>query len=128
MNYRIASVGLLGLCIALAGSIARADDAKKAKKDLKPDEAAAKMIEKFDKNGDGKLDVKELTAALSEHEEAHEAKNGKTAKADAAVKHAEKAIKEFDKDGDGKLDASELEAMLKAHHDHKKPAAAATAT
>lgn len=47
-----------------------------------PQERAAKVIEKFDKNGDGKLDVSELTAALiAQHERAMQRRGQSSAQA-----------------------------------------------
>ena len=68
------------------------------------------MIEKFDTNGDGKLNKKERKAAR---------------KAMKARKAA--FIKKYDADGDGKLDEKERKAARKAgasfprhYHGHKK--------
>ena len=94
-----------------------------ADKPAKTEAAAEQMIQKFDKNGDGALDAKELGAAIAEHKEQHAKKTGKVAKESKGVT-PEALIKRFDTNGDGKLNAAELKAMLAAMHEehHKKVA------
>lgn len=68
-------------------------------------ERAARMIEKFDTDGDGKLDAQELEA-MGSH-----AKHGRKGK--HAKKHAKKMEKRFermDENGDGMLDFAEMTA------------------
>jgi Ca2+-binding EF-hand superfamily protein len=73
-------------------------------------EIPAAILEKFDKDGDGKLNDKELAAAKK-------AQGGKRER----VKQAD-VIKEFDKDGDGKLNDEEKAAARKAAKERKKNA------
>jgi Ca2+-binding EF-hand superfamily protein len=66
------------------------------------------ILEKFDKDGDGKLNDEELAAAKK-------AQSGKRER----VKQSD-VIKEFDKDGDGKLNAEEKAEARKAAKERKK--------
>jgi Ca2+-binding EF-hand superfamily protein len=65
------------------------------------------VLEKFDKDGDGKLNDKEMAAAKKA--------SGKRER----VKQSE-VIKEFDEDGDGKLNAEEKAAARKAAKERNK--------
>jgi len=78
---------VIALSLCLAGVAFAADGGKKAEKRENPRD---KVVEKYDKNKDGKLDQ-------SEREELR-----KDREAEAA--------KKYDKNGDGKLDQSEREA------------------
>ena len=79
---------LLAVIIGLAFVDAfAADGEKKAEKRENP---RAKMIEKYDKNGDGKLDQSEREAWRKDREA--------------------ETTKKYDKNGDGKLDQSERDA------------------
>ena len=72
-------------------------------------EIPAAVLEKFDKDGDGKLNDEELAAAKK-------AQSGKRERAKQAD-----VIKEFDKDGDGRLnDAEKAEARKAAKERRKK--------
>jgi len=64
-----------------------------------------KLLEKFDKNGDGKLDAEELKAAREEFQ-----KNGGPKLGPQGEELKKKLLEKFDKNGDGKLDADELKA------------------
>jgi len=86
---------VLGVC--LVGALAQA--AEGDKKGGKGQGNRAKMLEKYDKNSDGKLDETEKEAAKKDQEAAR--------------------LKKFDKNGDGKLDDAEKEAAKAAR---KKPA------
>ncbi|HZZ27455.1 MAG TPA: EF-hand domain-containing protein [Pirellulales bacterium] len=104
----------------------------KGKKAAKEGNSAQQLIDKFDKNGDGKLDANELAAAVQDRQEKHAkaekvVKSGKSASelgADSNTARAEELIKKFDTNGDHKLDATELQNMLNAgqaeHAGHKK--------
>jgi len=83
-RLHIAMVGacLLGLLLPSTGMAAKADGKK------------AKLIAKYDTNGDGSLDADEM-AALRKDVEAD--KDG--------------ALKSYDKDGDGKLSDEEIQAI-----------------
>ena len=73
-------------------------------------EIPAAILEKFDKDGDGKLNDEEMAAAKK-------AQSGKRER----VKQAD-VIKEFDKDGDGKLNEAEKAAAKAAAKERKKKA------
>ncbi|HTQ40502.1 MAG TPA: EF-hand domain-containing protein [Pirellulales bacterium] len=132
----IAATTALALLL-LAGNAYAADGTPpKHEQHANPATIAQHMLERFDTNGDGKLDANELSAALEQHQEKHATaakvvKAGKTAKGSGAVSdtaRAEALIKRFDTDGDHKLNEAELQTMLTtlqaAHAAHKKPAAA----
>lgn len=73
------------------------------------------VLQKFDANGDGKIDAVERDAMLVDRQEKLEAER-KAA--------AEERIREFDKDGDGKLSPGEFEAMriqVIRRHNAQKP-------
>jgi Ca2+-binding EF-hand superfamily protein len=70
----------------------------------------AAILEKFDKDGDGKLNDKELAAAKK-------AQSGKRER----VKRSD-VIKEFDKDGDGRLNDEEKAAARKAAKERNEKA------
>jgi Ca2+-binding EF-hand superfamily protein len=137
MRYAIHAALITGLALLACGSHASAADGNSGKKGKdKGATIAQQMIEKFDKDGDGKLDATELAAALEEHQAKHAktekvVKQGKAAKglgATSDTARAEELIKRFDTNGDHKLDAAELQTMLStlqtAHAAHKKAAAA----
>jgi len=111
----------MGVLLAVSGIAS-------AQTPVKATTAAGRMIQKFDRNGDGALDATELAAAIAEHQEHHAAKTGKVAKVSKGsdITKAESLIKRFDTNGDGKLNAAELQAMLSAilarHEAHKKAA------
>jgi Ca2+-binding EF-hand superfamily protein len=98
---------VVALTLCVAGLVAFADD--EAKKEKKADKVRPRVLEKYDKNANGKLDDDEREAMRKE----------RRAESTAA------ALKKFDKNGDGKLDASERKAAKadrgKAAED-KKPA------
>ena len=70
----------------------------------------AATLEKFDKDGDGKLNDEEMAAA----KKAQSGKRERVKKSDV--------IKEFDKDGDGKLNEAEKAAAKAAAKERKKKA------
>lgn len=97
----------LGAIVLCTGSLTAADKDgadRKRPEGAKP-EANARLLERFDKDGDGKLSDAERAAA-------------KAAMADRGGKGGEemraKLLKEFDKDGDGQLDEGERAAAKKA--------------
>jgi len=69
-------------------------------------ELRKKLLEKFDKDGDGKLSEEERAAAKAAFQEKHP---------DAK----EKVLAHFDKDGDGKLSEEERAAAKAAHEKHE---------
>ena len=73
-------------------------------------ERMKKMLERFDKDGDGKLSEEERAAARAEMQKRREAGG---LKGNGAEKRAE-MLKKFDKDGDGKLSDDERAAMREA--------------
>ncbi len=118
-------LGLSALC-AMALNTARAEDtengsdqnSKRALTEARPGaqheggkgckngERKAKMLARFDKNGDGKLDDTEKAAAKT-----------------AMKEHRKARLAKFDKNGDGKLDGDEkaaAKAAMKEHHKHHK--------
>jgi Ca2+-binding EF-hand superfamily protein len=70
----------------------------------------AEILERFDKDGDGKLNGEELAAA----KKANSGRRERPKKADI--------LKEFDKDGDGKLNEEERAAARAAARERKKKA------
>ncbi len=85
----------------------------------KPGDRMKKLLERFDKDGDGKLNEEERAAALEGFMNRVD---------DFQGKHKKKLLEKYDKDGDGKLSEKEKEAMkeaMKKHYDefqekHKK--------
>ena len=97
---------VIALTLCMAGLVAFAADEEK--KNKKADKARAKVLEKYDKNANGKLDDDEREAMRKERRS----------------ENAAAALKKFDKNGDGKLDASEREAAKAERRkgaDDKKP-------
>jgi Ca2+-binding EF-hand superfamily protein len=97
---------MLFLCPAL-----RAEDSAASEKAGPPADRAmnaqrhAEIMKRFDKNGDGKLDEAEKTAA-KEYNRGQQNEGGKK----AGERLRKKAVAKYDKNGDGKLDAAEEEA------------------
>jgi len=90
---------LLAVAMMVVGGMAMSVSA--GDKERNP-EMHKKLLEKFDKDGDGKLNEEERAAAKAAFQEKHpEAK--------------EKFIAHFDKDGDGKLNEEERAAAKAAH-------------
>ncbi len=125
MRYIIRATLVMTFALLVATSMALAGDdtgKTKGKKANKEGSTAQQMIDKFDKNGDGKLDANELATALQERQEKHAksekvVKTGKGANefgAGSNTTRAEELIKKFDTNGDHKLDATELQNMLNA--------------
>ena len=108
-------------CVALMlGLSVRAEEKPAAKQEGFPKRAnpRAGLIQKFDKDGDGKLNEEERAAMREEMRKNREKafdKNGDGKLDDterAAMQEARKAReKAFDKDGDGKLSIEERKAM-----------------
>ena len=80
---------LIALTLSITGVLTFAADGDK-KETPKRENPRAKMLEKYDKNGDGKLDAGEREAWRKDREA--------------------EVTKKYDKNGDGKLDPSEREA------------------
>lgn len=121
---------LAGLTWIAAGTLraddpAAATDGKAGKRN-----AGEHIMSKFDKNGDGALQMDELAAFLAAYDK-RVAETGKGKEVSPAPT-AEKLMTKFDANGDGKLDSTELQSMLKelharrGHHKKAPPAAAAT--
>lgn len=91
----------LGLC--LLGLVSTNAEEKKNLENKDKQEIPAKVLEKFDKNKDGKLDAEEKAAMKKENEE-----------------HRKEMLKKFDKNGDGKLDETERAAAKEAGEKHHK--------
>jgi Ca2+-binding EF-hand superfamily protein len=87
--------------LSLISSWATADEPKEQGR-------RTELLQKFDKNGDGKLDQQEVAAAREAL-----GNKGKQARRGADEPAAE-ALKRFDKNGDGKLDAQEIAAARAA--------------
>lgn len=113
-----ASMGLI--------AFAQAEETKKERLERK---LPPKVIEKFDKDGDGKLNKEEREAARAEHKARMEErrkkalekfdadKDGKLSEEERKVmKEARRAkmLERFDKDGDGELSEDERKEMRKA--------------
>ena len=98
MKYAITTT----LALALAGSLAAAprggDGAKPERERRGP---PPEIIERFDKDGDGKLNREERKAAMQ-------------ARRERAGQMRKKMLEKFDSNGDGKLDETEREAMREA--------------
>lgn len=74
-----------------------------------PQMAKDRILERFDKDGDGYLNEEELA-------EAKRAVAERQAKIEEMQqRHAQRIIKEYDRDGDGKLSAEELIPLLEKH-------------
>lgn len=122
-----ASMGLIGF--------AQAEEVKEAKKERPERKLPPELIEKFDKDGDGKLNKQEREAARAERRARMEErrkqalekfdtdKDGELSKEERkAMKEARRAkrLEKFDADGDGELSEEERAEMRKAmqgrHH------------
>ncbi len=89
------------IVIAAAFGLAGAAHAEEPRKDRPHRDIPPEVIEKFDKDGDGKLNEEERQAARAAGKERMEAKR-------------KEMIAKFDKDGDGKLSEEEEQAMREA--------------
>src|SRR5687767_5561865 len=90
---------ILTLGVALLGLVsANAQEKKEGKRSIPPE-----ILEKYDKNKDGKLDDSEKEAAKKGREE-----------------RQKEMLKKFDKDGDGKLSDSEKEAAKEEFKKNRK--------
>ncbi|BCX48468.1 hypothetical protein HAHE_23760 [Haloferula helveola] len=96
------------LALLVAGSItASAQDGDKPKGPRGDRQLPPQILEKFDKDGDGKLNEEERKAAM-------EARKGQ------AEARRKEMLEKYDKDGDGKLSEEEREAVkadMKAKHE-----------
>lgn len=96
----------IALTLTLAGSVAfagnRAQAPQKQQTTQKAHQKAQKLLQKFDRNGDGVLDAAELEAVvIFKHKKRHKMK------------------KRFDTDGDGQLSPAERQAMRAAKQQRK---------
>jgi len=89
------------IVIAAAFGLAGAAHAEEPRKDRPHRDIPPEVIEKFDKDGDGKLNEEERQAARAAGKERMEAKR-------------KEMIAKFDKDGDGELSDDEKAEMRKA--------------
>lgn len=80
----------LTLCVSSVVAFAQPEE----KKEKKAEKARGKVLEKYDKNANGKLDEDEREAMRK----------------DRRAEGVAAALKKYDKNGDGKLDDSEREA------------------
>jgi Ca2+-binding EF-hand superfamily protein len=106
MNARIICTTLAILTAGSLSAVAQ-EKGKRPEGDRPQRKVPPELLEKFDKNGDGKLDE-------AERKEAAEARKGGMEK-----RHAE-MIKRFDTDGDGELSESERKAAREAMEAKKK--------
>lgn len=90
------------LAATLFHPAARAEDPKPAPAPMSDDDKA--LLQRFDRNHDGKLDEAELAAA---HESMLKSTLGGGADNPGARKFRAALIRRFDKNGDGKLDEAE---------------------
>lgn len=112
---KLSSLVFVALAICLSAGLSRAEDKPaqpKGKKQAKPGaaldgEAKKKIVARFDKDGDGKLNEEEKKAAQEQIK-----KRVGDAGGDGVAKEA--LLKKFDKDGDGKLSDSERAAAQEA--------------
>ena len=88
------------IVIAAAFGLAGAAHAEEPRKDRPHRDIPPEVIEKFDKDGDGKLNEEERQAARAAGKERMEAKR-------------KEMIAKFDKDGDGELSEAERAEMRK---------------
>ena len=129
---RIRIVELLALSALLIGTVQAEESRGGHKQDRK-----ARMMKRFDADGDGKLSESERAAAkeagkkhrdemVKRHDTDGDGKLSETER--AAAKEGRKARREgrrakmmqkFDADGDGRLDKAEREARRKAHQERK---------
>ena len=93
------------------GKTEKTEKTKRKKKTRKTErKVPAKLLKKFDKDGDGKLNEAERSALVAFRKE-----NGAKTKARRA-----ELLKKFDKNGDGKLDKTERQAARKAQSGERK--------
>jgi hypothetical protein len=133
---RFLSLCTAALCAALLlASTARADPSERRGRRGIPPQLREKLLEKFDANGDGKLDETEREAAKAAMQAKRAERKAEILErfdADgdgqlneqekAAAKEAFKAkMKErFDANGDGELDATERRALKRAMRRHQR--------
>ena len=92
------------IVIAAAIGLSGAAYAEEGKKERPPHKLPPEILEKFDKDGDGKLNEEEREAA-------------KAARGEMEANRKKEMLAKFDKDGDGKLSEEEKKA---AHEAMKK--------
>jgi len=128
-TYGIRLVRLLALSALLVGTLQAENTNQGPKGDRK-----ARMMKRFDIDGDGQLSEAEKKEAKAAHKKNKSRimkrfdadGNGKLSDAEKAVakaKHQErrnKVMKKFDADGNGKLDPSEREAHKKARAERRE--------
>ena len=89
------------IVIAAAIGLSGAAHAEEGKKERPPHKLPPEIIEKFDKDGDGKLNEEERETA-------------KAARGDMEASRRKEILEKFDADGDGKLSDEEKKAMREA--------------
>ena len=94
----------LGLCSATLFLATGRAEAPKGTPSAARDAGQAELLQRYDKNHDGKLDEAELAAA---HESMLQAGFGNGADGERRSRREAWLIKHFDKNGDGKLDDTE---------------------
>jgi Ca2+-binding EF-hand superfamily protein len=100
MKKTVLSLGLCSATLFLAGQAEEPQAARSAA----PDSAQIELLQRYDKNHDGKLDEAELAAA---HESMLQAGFNRPAGGERAGRRQAWLIKHFDRNGDGKLDEAE---------------------
>ena len=108
MNKKI----MLGaMFVAFSGwtMFAQAEEGKPGAGKGRGAEFRQKMLEKFDKNGDGKLDADEKKAAREEFQKKMQDRIG-----EGGEGFKKKLLEKFDKNGDGQLDPEEMKAAREA--------------
>jgi hypothetical protein len=93
----------LGLCLAGAWSYAAEGEKGDKKETTPPVRPRSKLMEKYDKNNDGKLDEAEREAIKKDREA--------------------EMVKKYDKNGDGKLDDTEKAAIREEMRKQREEAA-----
>lgn len=105
----------LALALLVAPAFAQEADApKKPEGDRKArmEQHRAKMLEKYDKDGDGKLSESEREAMRKDNPRGQRGNRGP-----GGEERRAKMLEKYDKDGDGKLSEDERKAMME---DRKK--------
>ncbi len=118
----ISRITIVAIVLAVAvPAFAQGENSESRSGHRPPGHMRKKLLEKFDKDGDGKLSEDERKAARQEMLEKFDT-NGDGEIDDSerqaiALHHAQKFIDKHDKDGDGKLSAEEIAA---AHKERRK--------
>lgn len=101
------------LAVAIAGLIAAPADAGQGKKNKEP--LRAKILQRFDKNGNSQLDPDEKAAAMAERQKHRQGK----AKGAGNGGFKGRILQRFDANGNGQLDPDEKAAAMAALQKHR---------